>query len=81
MLRRASGPISLEYGALAAGPAGGGPCGADDADDAFTTFGVVAATFAPALCNGGYADAVAAAFAGGDGGFAGVGAGDFAGGG
>ena len=41
---------------------------------------MVAATFAAALCNGGYADAAAAAFAGGgDGGFAGFGAGDFAG--
>ena len=41
-----------------------------------------AATFAVAVCNGGYADAAAAAaFAGGgDGGFAGFGDGDFAGG-
>ncbi len=79
MLRRASGPISLEYGALAAGPAGGGPtAGADDADDAFTTFGVFAATFAVDLSNVGYADADAAAAAAA---FAGFGAGDFAGGG
>ena len=81
VLRRASGPISLEYGALAAGPAGGGPAaGADDADVVFTTVGVFAATFAADLFNVGYSDAVAAAFAGGgDGGFAGFGAGDFAG--
>ena len=55
---------------------------ADDADDAFTTFGVFAATFAADLFNVGYSDAAAAAFAGGgDGGFAGFGADDFAGGG
>ena len=82
MLRIASGPISSALGPATCFPAGGGPCGADDADDAFTTFGVVAATFAVALCSGGYADAAAAAFAGGgDGGFVCFGAGDFAGGG
>ena len=71
MLYKASGPISAALGPATCFPEGGGPCGADDADDAFTTFGVFAATFADALCNGGYADAAAAAFAGGgDGGFA-----------
>ena len=64
LLRRASGPISLEYGALAAGPAGGGPAaGVDDADAAFTIAGVFAFTFAADLSNVGYADAAAAAFA------------------
>ena len=79
VLYKASGPISAALGPATCFPEGGGPCGADDADDAFTTFGVFAATFAAALCNGGYADAAAAFAGGGDGGFAGFGAGGFAG--
>ena len=85
LLRRASGPISLEYGALAAGPAGGGPAaGADDADAAFTIAGVFAFTFAADLSNVGYADAAAAAFAAADAAAdaaasAGFGVGDFVG--
>ncbi len=83
MLRRAAGPISAELGPATCFAEGGGPAaGADDADVAFTTVGVFAATFAADLSNVGYADADAAAatFAGGgDGGFACFGAGDFAG--
>jgi hypothetical protein len=52
---------------------GGGPCGADDAADAFTTFGVFAFTFAAVLSNVGYADADADAAASA----AAAGAGDF----
>ena len=84
LLRRVSGPISLEYGALAAGPAGGGPAaGADDADAAFTIAGVFAFTFAADLSNVGYAAsaaAFAAAFAAADAAAsAGFGVGDFVG--
>ena len=68
---------------MAAGPAGGRPCGFDDADVAFINFGVFAATFDAALSKVGYADADAdaasAGFCVGDfagfGDFAGVGAG------
>ena len=65
MLRIVSGPISAALGPATCFPGGGGPCGADDADAAFTTFGVFAFTFADALSNVGYADAAAVAFAGG----------------
>ncbi len=83
MLSTKSGPISLARTVI--GPfcvdAAAFAAGADDADAADTIVGVFAATFAAGVCNGGYADAAAAAaFAGGgDGGFAGFGAGDFAG--
>ena len=81
MLRRAAGPISTPLGPATCFPEGGGPAaGAVDADAAFTTVGVFAATFAADLSNVGYddADAAAATFAGGgDGGFACFGVGDF----
>ncbi len=79
MLRRAFGPISAALGPATCFPEGGGPCGADDADDAFTTFGVFADTFAAVLSNVGYADAAAASDFAGDGAFVGFGDGAFVG--
>ena len=81
---RASIPVfGFAAGSFAAGAAfaAGVAFAAGGGDGGFAAFaGVFAATFAVALCNGGYAGAAAAAFAGGgDGGFDCFGAGDFAG--
>ena len=75
---RAASPV---FGFAAGSVAAGAAFAAGGGDGGFAAFvGVFAATFADGVCNGGYADAAAAAFAGGgDGGFAGFGAGDFAG--
>ena len=69
---RAASPV---FGFAAGSFAAGAAFAAGGGDGGFAAFvGVFAATFAVALCNGGYADAAAdAAFAGGgDGGFADV---------